>query len=336
MFKKITFVIASSFLISGFAMAQKTGKQQPAVDTSFTDYDALFSEMDAFLDSILAPRNFTLINLGGTTAYFNYVSKESNLPTTRKKFLYTPSISYFFKSGFGVSAAASLVNDDEQINPYQYSVTGSYDYIRNRKFVTGVSLTHFFTKDDLPFYTSPLQNGASAYFTYRDLWVKPTVAAAYGWGSRSEYTQREDYIHSIRLKPRGYTTVNKQESVNDFSLTASARHDFYWLDVLTKSDFVRVTPQITFVSGTQKFGINQTSNSYATVHGTGVNILYNSENIYLDDKLVFQPLSLSAFLKTEYSKGIFFVQPQVLFDYYFPTKEGNFSTAFLLNAGVIF
>ena len=45
---------------------------------------------------------------------------------------------------------------------------------------------------------------------------------------------------------------------------------------------------------------------------------------------------LREFLKTEYSKGKFFIQPQVLFDYYFPAKEGNFSTAFLLNAGVIF
>src|SRR3569833_158725 len=123
MLKKIIFAFILSFLISGFASAQKPEKQQPAIDTSYTDYDALFSEMDAFLDSILAPRNFTLINLGATTAYFNYVSKESNLLTTNKKFLYTPSISYFLKSGLGVSAAANIVNDGQQINPYQYSLT---------------------------------------------------------------------------------------------------------------------------------------------------------------------------------------------------------------------
>lgn len=202
--------------------------------------------------------------------------------------------------------------------------------------MTGISLTRFFIKDNLPFYTSPLQNNAYAYFTYRKFWVKPTVAASYGWGSRSEYSEREERISAIRLRPRGYTRINTQESINDFNLITSLRHDFYWLNLLSRNDFVRVTPQISFTSGTQKFGINQISNTYATVRGTGINILYNSENVYLDDKMLFQPLSLTGFLKTEYSIGKFFVQPQMLFDYYFPAKEGNLSTAFLLNAGIIF
>jgi len=47
-------------------------------------------------------------------------------------------------------------------------------------------------------------------------------------------------------------------------------------------------------------------------------------------------LSLAGFIKTEYSKGKFFVQPQFMVDYYFPAKDGNFGTAFLLNTGIIF
>jgi hypothetical protein len=331
-------ILISTFclFISGFSIAQKPAKQQPAIDTSFTDYDALFSELDSFLDSILAPRNFTLINLGMTTGFFNYESTESNLLVPTKKMVYSPSISHFDKSGLGISASASIIHDGQQINPYQYSVTGSYDYIRNRRFITGISLTRFFIKDDLPFYTSPLQNNAYAYFSYRKFWLKPTVAASYGWGSRSEYSEREEHISAIRLRPRGYTRINTQESINDFNLITSLRHDFYWLNLLSGSDFVRVTPQISFTSGTQKFGINQNSNTYATVRGTGINVLYNSENVYLDDTMLFQPLSLTGFIKTEYSVGKFFIQPQMLFDYYFPAKEGNLSTAFLLNAGVIF
>ncbi|MGZ3857943.1 MAG: hypothetical protein ACXVMS_00330 [Flavisolibacter sp.] len=334
--QKLIMMVLVVLCIASPAAAQKPVREKPAVDTLFTDYDALFSEMDAFLDSLLAPRNFTLINIGLSTGYFDYKSSESYVLKSTRKLMYTPSISYFLKSGFGMSAAASIVDDGTQINPYQYSLSGSYDYIRNRKFVTGVMLTHFFTKDQLPFYTSPLQNGATTYFTYRNFWLKPSLSATYGWGSRSEYSQREDLITSIRLKPRGYTSINKQESINDFNLTFSVRHDFYWLDILTKGDFIRVTPQISFISGTQKFGLNQSSSSYATLRGTNVNILYNSENIYLDDKTVFQPISLSGFLKTEYSKGKFFIQPQVMFDYYFPAKDQNLSTVFSVNAGVIF
>jgi hypothetical protein len=47
-------------------------------------------------------------------------------------------------------------------------------------------------------------------------------------------------------------------------------------------------------------------------------------------------LSLSGYVKVEYAKGKFFIQPQLVLDYYFPAEENNFMTAFVLNAGVIF
>jgi hypothetical protein len=335
MFRRAIIFILLEFFISGSALAQKPEKQQPAIDSLFTDYDVLFSELDAFLDSILAPRNFALINIGVTPGYFTEESKESYLLKTSRKLIYSPSISYFFKSGIGMSAGATIVNDGQKLNPFQYSATLSYDYIKNKKFITGIGFSHFFTKDSLPFYTSPLQNGALAYFTYRNFWVKPTLALSYGWGTRSEYSEREEYITSIRLRPRGYTRINTTESINDLSLTASVRHDFYWLNVFSHSDFIRLTPQVSFVSGTQKFGFNQTSNTYATRRLGGANLLYNSENVYLDDQLYFQPLSLTGFIKTEYSRGRFFIQPQVMFDYYFPATAHNFSTAFVVNAGII-
>lgn len=333
--RKIFFLLFSISL-SGFALAQKPVKQQPAVDTLFTDYDALFSELDAFLDSLIAPRNFTLFNVGVSSAIFNFETKESFLLVPSRRMVYTPSLSFYSKSGLGVAGTVSIVNDGRRINPYQFYVSGLYDYLKNRKFITGISLTRFFTKDSLLFYTSPLQNEAYAYFTYRNFWLRPTVAVSYGWGSRTDYVEREEYITSFRLRPTGFTRINIRESVNDFSLTTSVRHDFYWLNVISQSDYVRVTPQLTYVSGTQKFGFNQTSNTYATVRGSGAKILYNSENTQLDDQLYFQPLSLSAFIKTEYSIGKFFLQPQLVFDYYFPAKSKNFSTAFLINGGVIF
>jgi len=332
--RKICFFILGLF-ISGSAIAQKPGKQT-AVDTSFTDYDALFDELDVFLDSLMTPRNFLLLNVSVNSGYFNYESRENNSIVAIKKNVYVPSLSYFTKSGLGISGSASILHDGKQVNPYQYSISGSYDYIKNRKLITGFSLTHFFTKNDLPFYTSPLQNGAYAYFTYRNFWIKPTVAASYGWGTRSEYIEREERITSIRLKKRGYTRINTQESINDFNLTVSARHDFYWLNVLSGNDFIRFTPQLSFISGTQKFGINQNTNSYATLKGNGGSVLYNSENAYLDDTMYFQPLSLAVFIKTEYSIGRFYIQPQIMFDYYIPAKTANLTTVFLLNAGVIF
>ena len=301
-----------------------------------TDYDALFNELDALLDSLTAPRNFVLFNMAMGNNYFNYESGTSNLLQSKKKITYTPTLAYFSKTGLGLSLTTVIVDDGENINPYQTYVTASYDYLKDPHFITGVAFTHFFTKDSLPFYTSPLKREIYGYFTYKKSWFKPSVALSYGWGSRSDYEEREDYITSLRLGLKGFTRVNTKESVNDFNLMTSVRHDFYWMDVFANNDYIRLSPQILFTSGTQKFGFNQTSNSFATVPRTGANILYNTDNVYLDDQLYFQPLSLSAYVKTEYVIGKFFLQPQLVFDYYFPSADKNFSTGFIMNAGVIF
>jgi hypothetical protein len=181
-----------------------------------------------------------------------------------------------------------------------------------------------------------LQNELYAYFTYRKWWLRPTVALSYGWGSRTDYMERETLIQDLRLLRRGVTRINSTESVTDFSLITSVRHDFYWLGLMSYKDHLRFTPQLSFISGTQKFGFNQSANTYATTIRTNSNILYNSENVYLDDQLDFQPLSLTMFLRGEYSIGKFFVQPQLVLDYYFPATEKNFSTLFSCNVGFIF
>lgn len=330
--------ILIGFFITLRSAAQEPVKQPPVTDTSFLeeDYDILFNELDALLDSLTKPRNFSLFNIGVGNSYFNFESKENFQMESQRKLTITPSYSFFSKSGLGFNATAIMVNDGNKLNPYQMYLTGSYDYLKNSKFITGVAFTHFFTKDSLPFYTSPLKNEAYAYFTYKKLWFKPSLAASYGWGSRSDVQDREDYITSFRLLMNGFTRVNTRESINDFNLIASVRHDFYWLDILGNHDYIRLTPQLVFTSGTQKFGFNQSSSSYATLPRTGTNVLYNSDKVYLDDQLYFQPLSLSTYIKAEYAKGRFFIQPQMIFDYYFPANENNFSTAFVLNTGVIF
>lgn len=305
------------------------------MDTTF-DYDLLLSDFDAFLDSLLTPRNYFSGNLSIGKGYYNYEDKSSTLLQAVKKFTYIPTLGYFDKSGLSITASASIVSEDNKANLYQFSITPGYDYIENRDLATGITYTRFFTKDSLQFYTTPIQNELYGYFTIRKWWVRPTVAVSYGWGSRSDYMERESLIQDLRLRRSGLTRVNSTESIKDLSLIASMRHDFYWLDVFGLNDHVRVTPQISFVSGTQKFGFNQSSNTYATVVRTGANVLYNSENVYLDDQLEFQPLSLTLFLRSEYSIGKFFIQPQVIFDYYFPASSENFSSLFSCNVGFIF
>ena len=340
MHKKCTTIIA--FLVMGIvSFSQSTTvdtlkpKEPYLIDTTF-DYDLLMDDLEAFLDSISSPHNYFMGSIAMGRGYFNIKSKTNVLLETAERFTYTPTLGYFHKSGLSLTATGNIIKDENKMNMYQLSVTPGYDYLENRDLATGITYTRYFTRDSLNFYTTPLQNELYAYFTYRKWWVRPSLAVSYGWGSRTDYNEREALIQDLRLRQSGITRVNSTESISDFSLISSMRHDFYWLDIFTYNDHIRFTPQLSFVSGTQKFGFNQSANTYATVIRTGANVLYNSENVYLDDQLYFQPLSLTMFLRGEYSISKFFVQPQVIFDYYFPAEDKNFSTLFSFNLGFIF
>ena len=288
------------------------------------------------MDSLLTPRSYSLASLPIGKGYYNYSSKTDYSISTTQKLNYSPTLGYFHKGGLGISGTGYIVNDGENLNFYQSGITPSFDYLKNRSIATGISYTRYLTRDSLPFYTTPLQNELYGYFMYRKSWFKPSVALSYGWGSRNDYMQREELIQDLRLRRRGFTYINTEETVSDFSLMASIRHDFYWLEVFSIRDHIRLTPQLAFTSGTQKFGFNQSSSTYATTIRTGSNVLFNTDNVYLDDQIDFQPLSLTMYLRGEYSFGKFFFQPQLILDYYFPADTKNFNALFTLNAGFFF
>jgi len=310
-------------------------KDLSLIDTTI-DYDALFRDFDAFMDSLLTPRSYSLVSLSVGKGYYNYSSKTDYSISTSKQLNYSPTLGFYHRGGFGITGTGYIVHDGENMNFYQAGITPSFDYLKNRSIATGISYTRYLTRDSLPFYTTPLQNELYGYFMYRKSWFRPTVAASYGWGSRSDYMQREELIQDLRLRRRGFTYINTEETVSDFSIMASIRHDFYWLEVLSARDHIRLTPQLAFTSGTQKFGFNQSSSTYATTIRTGSNVLFNTDNVYLDDQLDFQPLSLTMYLRGEYSIGKFFFQPQLVLDYYFPADTQNFNALFTLNAGFFF
>ncbi len=310
--------------------------QERVDDSLLIDYDDLFRDFEAFMDSILTPRSFFLTNIGMGKSYFNFDSKNTGSIVTSSKLRYSPTLAYYHKKGPGINVTGFIIDDNENLNFYQWGITPSYDYLQDRRLATGVSYTRYVTKDSLPFYTTPLHNEIYAYFMYRALWFKPSVSVSYGWGNRTEYRKRESLLQDLRLRRQGFTYVNTTESIRDLILTASIRHDFYFLDVIANRDHVRLSPQLAFTGGTQRFGFNQSSNTYGTLVRTGSNVLFSTENLYLDDITRFQPLSMSLYLRSEYFLGNFFLQPQFMLDYYFPAKTENLSALFSLNLGYLF
>ncbi|MFC0772713.1 hypothetical protein [Terrimonas alba] len=336
------FIAIGVVLLSFTSFSQVTPKDTiPAVtddllamDTTM-DYDDLMSELDVFLDSLLAPRSYFLISASAGSGYFNYPKTNTKIESKRRS-VYTPTIGYYHKSGPGITLSGNIINDQQQLDFYQFSVAPSFDLIQNQNWIAGVSYVHYFTKDSLPFYTSPLKNEVNAYFLWRKSWLQPGITASYGWGSKTGYEERIRYIRLLRLRKRGSILIDQQttEEIADFSLSATLRHSFYWMHVLSEKGYAKFTPQFVFSAGTQKFGFNRTTSAYAVNTRLASYLLYNSGDVTIDNKLDFQPLSLSLYLRPEYNIGKFFIQPQVILDYYFPAEK--FSTLFSLGTGFIF
>jgi hypothetical protein len=295
--------------------------------------DSLFKDLDKFLDSLTAPKSFFSLNMGVGTGFFSFENKNSAFLSTRKKLIISPSAGYYHKTGLGLSATAFIMPDDGNMNVYQFALSPSYDLIR-KKFSTGISYTRYFSKDSLNFYATPIQNELFIYFTWKKLWVRPSVNFSFGWGSNTEYEKRRLRRYGVILSrpDRYFVDIKNQETVQDFSISFSLRKDFDWYDVFGKNDNISFTPVVLLNSGTQNFGFN-TSYSYR-FNAIRTNSLPSNREI--TDKTGFALQSASLALRGSYLKGRFIIQPQVLFDLYLlnlDAEESPLNTVYSITAG---
>jgi hypothetical protein len=352
-------ILVYSFLLLGLTGYVQTNPadsipdyESLAMDTSI-DYDDLLSELDSFIDSLLAPRSYFLASVSASKAYYNFLKGDTAVESKGQLRL-SPTVGYYHKTGLGITLAGDMTDDGKSLNLYQYTITPSFDFIQHTKWTGGFSYTRYFTRDDLSFYTTPIQNEVGGYFLLRKGWLQPGVTVSYGWGSRTDVEERIIYIKPLLERKRTRRIadilppairdslltilVDKivESGISDFSVSASLRHNFYWLNLSKHNDYIKFTPLLTCSFGSQKFGFNQVSSYTVRNNNTNTGLRNNVRRVTLDDKEQFQPLSLTLYLKPEYSIGKFFIQPQFILDYYFPAKEDNLTVLFSLNAGFMF
>jgi hypothetical protein len=142
-------------------------------------------------------------------------------------------------------------------------------------------------------------------------------------------------LDTIKVIDTITTRITTKESIVDFSLTTSLRHTFYWLNLSSRGDCIKFTPMLAFSVGTQQFGFNENTVKSSSLRNTA-HVQYSRGDVKLDENLELQPLSLTLYLRPEYSIGKFFIQPVLTVDYYFPGQENKLTTFFSLNAGCMF
>ena len=338
---KLALIIVTFFFITVPGLTQTSRDTVPVattehleIDTTL-DFDELMNDLDLFLDSLLKPRSYFLVNFSLGSNYFNYWRRNLTQLESTKRGIFSTIVGYYHKSGLGLTVSGNVTDDEEKLNLYQFSITPSYDFITSMDWTAGISYTRYITKDSLPFYTSPLQNELNAYFVWRKSWIQPGISLSYGNGSRNEFKERKRFVEYLRRRRGSIVNItNTNETVADFLVTGFVRHSFYWMRVLGNKDHIKLTPQFSFSAGSQKFGFNSTNGVYTVNRRNTSTLLFNTGDISIEDDMKFQPISLTMHLRPEYSIGKFFIQPQFILDYYFPSE--SVTPLFFLNTGFVF
>ena len=97
------------------AMAREV--QELMADTTI-DYEELFQDFEAFMDSILMPQSYFMPSLSIGRGYFNFTSKRSDLLETTPKLTYSPMLTWYHKTGIGLSMTGYMIHDEQNMNMY--------------------------------------------------------------------------------------------------------------------------------------------------------------------------------------------------------------------------
>lgn len=332
--RRLIFVMVFLVLFASKSSAQRTSFDDLFINGDTTAVlDSLMKDFEDYLDSVNGRKSFFAASVTAGTSLFSFENSNNTYFTTERKFLFSPSLSYFHKSGFGINTAAYVIKDGKTFNPFQYSISPSFDYLK-RKYSTGVSYTRYFVKDSLQFYTTPIQQEAFAYFTYKDFLIKPSISVAYGWGSTTSFEKKKIKIKKNRAKnSRINVTEIREESLHDLSVVLSVKKDFNFFDVLRERDMISLTPVLLINCGTQQYGFNS---SYSYTKSSSLKSGSLPSNVSITDRSSFSPQTAAVIMRASYLSGRVLIQPQIIMDYFIPGTEQQLNTAFSVTAGVTF
>jgi hypothetical protein len=327
-------ILSAVILSSGTALAQKS-----KIDALFASgdttavMDSLMRDFDTYLDSLVKPKSFFTVSAGVGTGFFSFKDNTALSYEIKNRAIFSPEISYFHKSGLGITVTSYMINEGGKFNSYQYAISPTYHFIKRKQFSTGISFTRFYTKENLSFYTTPIQNEVYALFNLKKWWLEPGIAVSYGWGSKTEFERKEIEVYLQRLKSsrKKIILIQRDESVRDFSTLFSLRHSFIFNDVLLRNDQLTIRPVMLLSAGTQNFGFNT---SFTSASMNNNNILPPSTNITDVRGLDFQ--SSTFVLQVDYSLGRYYIIPQVMLDYYLHQADKRLNSVVSLTAGVNF
>lgn len=234
-----------------FAQVSKFDENELKAELDQLKGDSLMDELKSLLGTMYKPESFFSANLAYSNRLFSTKNNALNAQqAVSGQAAFLPSVSYFHKSGFGLTATGFVRSIDKKPSFYQMAVSPSYDYI-GKKIITGISYTNYIKTVSNNLLSTPFTHEVYAYAQLRKTIIRPFLAL--GWASGFY-----DDVSIRSFRDRGNNLLISDTSrvyLNDFSTILGASHTFSFQNVISKNDFISVVPSLNLIAELQNYKI---------------------------------------------------------------------------------
>ena len=281
------------------------------------------------------PTSYFKLGAGIGNQLLSIHNKALNAGQNVNGIIFTPSIGYYHKSGFGLSFEGYLLKDSGKTNFYQSALTPSYEYDGN-DIIFGVSYSRFFVKNKYGGATSPIQNDIYTNVLFKKNWLKPGIAVGYSSG-----TYKEINLVTVTLPQIGTITFpdTAKTKTTAFSLIGSLEHTFEFFNILSEDGFLSFTPSLLANAGSAKFVVTHANRFSASPSNAGRGRAKFRGGAGTGESSVskFGLQSIGANFNLLYTIGKFSLEPQVYLDYYLQQTDTNkFTQVYSINMAITF
>ncbi len=314
-------------------------------DSLLADSIANDKRIEAMADSIVGSKgadSYFQVGFGIGNELYSIHNQSLNSKQTTPPFVLTPTIGYYDKSGFSITANDYLLKENKSFGANQYSVTPSYESRPGSNFDFLFSYTHYFVNNQYSLYSSPIQNDFYSSLVYKKTWLQPGVGVGYSLGQSKEALKLDTTINGV--KRNLYDSVSN--SLKTFTMVFSAEHNFGWNSVITKSDSISFTPVLLFNLGSSANTVTNNDNLLSALPSNYTNAQVQAVRTKLRQKIKkltrqqtfpFGAESIGLDLQASYLIGNFSIEPDIYLDYYLPqTSSNRFMQVFIVNFSYAF
>ncbi len=325
------------FFLTGIILFSKSYGQLTPSDKHILDSLLQNDEMLKMINEYDKNSSYLRVNVGiGNNLYSNQ-DKSIEALQNSQTFVVSPSAGYYHKSGFGISFAGFLLNDNNKTDFYQYTLTPSYSYKKGKVTDALISYTHYFEKSIYNYYTSPIQNELYGNILFKKPWLKPGVALGYSTGKFDQSVHIDTAVRILNRLVHIIYSDTVTTKITSYSVAASVEHSFIYYNLFTIKDGIIITPQLSLITGVNTYDMSHTSrldyyNAYTKKALRRIRHFQSQGN-----NKNYQLQSFGFDLDVNYSMGKFYCEPDLYLNYYLPDANDNrFTQIFNFNIGITF